>query len=53
MTAIHKSGYEGKIKIGMDCAASEFHKDGLYDLGVCAHHTHTLTHSLTHLHTHL
>lgn len=32
MTAIRKSGYEGKIKIGMDCAASEFHKDGLYDL---------------------
>merc|ERR1711935_1176186 len=30
--AIAKSGYEGKIKIGMDVAASEFHKDGKYDL---------------------
>merc|ERR1712080_80552 len=30
--AIKKSGYEGKIKIGMDVAASEFCKDGKYDL---------------------
>eukprot|EP00126_Sphaerothecum_destruens_P014950 Sdes_comp8847_c0_seq1m239 len=30
--AIKKAGYEGKVKIGMDSAASEFHKDGLYDL---------------------
>ena len=30
--AINKAGYEGKIKIGMDIAASEFHKDGKYDL---------------------
>ena len=30
--AIKKSGYEGKIKIGMDIAASEFFKDGKYDL---------------------
>merc|ERR1712223_2331117 len=30
--AIKVSGYEGKIKIGMDVAASEFHKDGKYDL---------------------
>ena len=27
-----KAGYTGKIKIGMDVAASEFHKDGKYDL---------------------
>merc|ERR1712079_735566 len=27
-----KSGYEGKIMIGMDIAASEFFKDGKYDL---------------------
>merc|ERR1711993_120425 len=30
--AIKKSGYEGKIMIGMDIAASEFFKDGKYDL---------------------
>ncbi|CAH1773766.1 unnamed protein product [Owenia fusiformis] len=31
-TAIAKAGYEGKIKIAMDIAASEFYKDGKYDL---------------------
>ena len=30
--AINKAGYTGKIKIGMDVAASEFYKDGKYDL---------------------
>ncbi|XP_078373432.1 alpha-enolase-like isoform X4 [Oculina patagonica] len=30
--AIEKAGYTGKIQIGMDVAASEFHKDGKYDL---------------------
>merc|ERR1712110_43494 len=30
--AIKKAGYEGKIMIGMDIAASEFFKDGKYDL---------------------
>lgn len=30
--AIEKSGYSGSIKIGMDVAASEFCKDGQYDL---------------------
>mgnify|MGYP001798323534 CR=1 FL=1 len=30
--AIDKAGYTGKIKIGMDVAASEFCKDGKYDL---------------------
>ncbi|ORY90377.1 enolase [Syncephalastrum racemosum] len=30
--AIEKAGYTGKIKIGMDSAASEFYKDGKYDL---------------------
>jgi enolase len=30
--AIKKSGYEGKIQIGMDIAASEFFKEGKYDL---------------------
>jgi len=30
--AIKKSGYEGKIQIGMDIAASEFFKNGKYDL---------------------
>nr|BAN41964.1 enolase, putative [Entamoeba invadens] len=31
--AIAKAGYTGKIEIAMDCAASEFYKDGKYDLG--------------------
>jgi enolase len=30
--AIEAAGYTGKIKIGMDIAASEFYKDGKYDL---------------------
>merc|ERR1712117_811847 len=30
--AIEKAGYTGKIEIGMDVAASEFFKDGKYDL---------------------
>jgi len=30
--AIEKAGYTGKIKLGMDVAASEFFKDGKYDL---------------------
>ena len=31
--AIGAAGYEGKIEIGMDVAASEFHtEDGMYDL---------------------
>ncbi|GLV32417.1 Enolase [Carabus blaptoides fortunei] len=30
--AIAKAGYTGKVDIGMDVAASEFHKDGMYDL---------------------
>jgi len=32
VTAIEKAGYTGKVKIGMDVAASEFYKDGKYDL---------------------
>ncbi|KAI7862399.1 enolase [Spinellus fusiger] len=31
-SAIEKAGYTGKVDIGMDCAASEFYKDGKYDL---------------------
>ncbi|KAI8977124.1 enolase [Mycotypha africana] len=30
--AIENAGYTGKVKIGMDCAASEFYKEGKYDL---------------------
>lgn len=30
--AIEKAGYKGKVEIGMDVAASEFFKDGKYDL---------------------
>nr|QGJ83666.1 enolase [Opalinidae sp.] len=32
MNAIHKSGYDGKVVLGMDVAASEFYVDGKYDL---------------------
>ncbi|KAI8095028.1 enolase [Gilbertella persicaria] len=32
VTAIEKAGYTGKVKIGMDVAASEFYKEGKYDL---------------------
>merc|ERR1719249_532451 len=31
-TAIEKAGYTDKIEIGMDVAASEFYKNGKYDL---------------------
>jgi len=31
-TAIEKAGYKGKVRIGMDVAASEFYMDGKYDL---------------------
>lgn len=31
-SAIEKAGYTGKIEIGMDVAASEFCKQGKYDL---------------------
>ncbi|CAD5211066.1 unnamed protein product [Bursaphelenchus okinawaensis] len=31
-TAIDLAGYSGKVTIGMDVAASEFYKDGKYDL---------------------
>ena len=30
--AIEKAGYTGRVQIAMDTAASEFHKDGKYDL---------------------
>nr|CAH8873986.1 unnamed protein product [Trichobilharzia regenti]CAH8873988.1 unnamed protein product [Trichobilharzia regenti]CAH8873992.1 unnamed protein product [Trichobilharzia regenti] len=30
--AIKIAGYAGKVEIGMDCAASEYYKDGKYDL---------------------
>ncbi|KAL7006741.1 phosphopyruvate hydratase [Cystobasidiomycetes sp. EMM_F5] len=32
MEAIKNAGYEGKIKIALDVASSEFYKDGKYDL---------------------
>merc|ERR1719215_1659169 len=32
MEALEKSGHAGKVKIGTDVAASEFYKDGKYDL---------------------
>lgn len=30
MQAIKQAGYEGKVKLALDCAASEFHKSGTY-----------------------
>ncbi|SCU86488.1 LANO_0C08152g1_1 [Lachancea nothofagi CBS 11611] len=30
--AIKAAGYEGKVQIALDCASSEFYKDGKYDL---------------------
>ncbi|CAD6628063.1 XXYS1_4_G0002230.mRNA.1.CDS.1 [Saccharomyces cerevisiae] len=30
--AIKAAGHDGKVKIGLDCASSEFFKDGKYDL---------------------
>ena len=30
--AIEKAGYKGKVKLGMDAAASEFYKDGKYQI---------------------
>ncbi len=30
--AIEKAGYTGRVKLGIDCAASEFYKDGVYTL---------------------
>jgi enolase 1/2/3 len=30
--AINKAGYKGKVKLGMDAAASEFYKDGKYQI---------------------
>ena len=32
MQAIEEAGYLGKIKLALDCAASEFYKDGKYNL---------------------
>lgn len=32
VTAIANAGYEGKVKILLDVASSEFYKDGKYDL---------------------
>lgn len=32
MQAIEKAGYIGKIKLALDCAASEFYKNGMYVL---------------------
>jgi Enolase, C-terminal TIM barrel domain len=32
LACLQEAGYEGKVKIGMDVAASEFYKDGKYDL---------------------
>ncbi len=32
LQSIKAAGYEGKMQLGIDCAASEFHKDGVYTL---------------------
>ncbi|HLC79186.1 MAG TPA: phosphopyruvate hydratase [archaeon] len=33
LAAIEEAGYSGKIKIALDCASSEFFKDGSYNIG--------------------
>ena len=33
MDAIKKPGHEDEVKIGIDVASSEFHRDGEYDSG--------------------
>ena len=33
MEAIRKAGYEGKVDIALDVAASEFYQEGMYNLG--------------------
>lgn len=30
MEAIEQAGYKGKVKLALDCAASEYHKNGVY-----------------------
>ncbi|KAF8924916.1 hypothetical protein BGZ58_001312 [Dissophora ornata] len=42
--AIAKAGYTGKVKIGMDVAASEFFKDQKYDLDFKSANTDPATH---------
>lgn len=32
MDAIKAAGYEGRVKLGIDCAASEFYKNGKYEV---------------------
>lgn len=32
MQAIEKAGYAGKVQLALDCAASEFYKDGVYSV---------------------
>ncbi len=32
MDAISEAGYEGRVKLGIDCAASEFYKNGKYEV---------------------
>ena len=38
--AIKQAGYTGKVQIGIDCASSEFYKDGKYDLDFKVLSTH-------------
>ncbi|MFH1390803.1 MAG: phosphopyruvate hydratase [Candidatus Diapherotrites archaeon] len=33
LKCVEEAGYEGKIKIGLDCASSEFFKNGIYSIG--------------------
>lgn len=46
-SAIERAGYTGKIEIGMDVAASEFYKDGKYDLMWKTKHANTPENLLT------
>lgn len=42
LEAIKKAGHEGKVKIGIDPASSEFFKSGNYDLGFKTNQPHSL-----------
>ncbi|KAL1847955.1 hypothetical protein Plec18170_008369, partial [Paecilomyces lecythidis] len=41
--AVHSSGHEGKVKFGIDAAASEFSECGGYDLGYKREHSEKLS----------
>lgn len=49
LQAIHKAGHTSKVKIAMDCAASDFYKDGKYYLNKKWHTSEQLLQFYEHL----